>query len=825
MLRANPILSWERFLAVCFFVFAALACAAVALELGAWVHDETFTAPFAVSSSGTNVVPVWGGTANSFFWVRSDSDGGDADSDLRASINGVELRPHSNITETMDGFSHWGAFVYFNKTMASQPASKLHIHYSIRVRPWVLYTIIILLVLFSWCTASSTYIGYYITAAYKLFLFVLRAVITLLALLALLAVTSTIAGLVAESGLYPIYAYERLYSIWPSLKSLISIEPYVPLSLISLSLAIATSSWLLGRTPAATSQAPARPDELKAVDSWVKWGFPAILGLLLTSVILGAWSGNVIQLDLPYMNIAGLVPNSDPMGYLAEALNLFHNGQTTQFGARRMLATILLGWISFLAQGSYVTITIVQCALVTTAIYVASVAVLRWRGVAACICFVAFAYIIARPFVITTLTEAVAVSIAFLAVPFFVYGLTHKSNTRLLLGFSLINIAMLIRPGAVFCLPAFVAWAMFFSDGPFQRRLKFASSSAAVVCGAFLLNVVMTRLFCPDATSVDVALPYLLCGLSLGATYHQCEARYATELGHLGEAAQATVLYAIAWKNILANPQLFLTTILRISVQFLIDLPKLLFRGYTTWRWDAYFPILLVYGFSCLGWLTAARQRLDWRLAVLVGLFFSGNLVSAAFLYVPDGWRVFIISYPSFALLIAGGLYSQQSVETWRSVRFHRLGRIVSVVMFAAAVLLLGPAVIARYHLAAEPTPAVTLAPGQVLISHQRPLVGFLVVPDSTQPSPKIPSIQIGLFRKFLEAGQFLREFSMENFPKTPFGFIFPAEVPLHHLIYNDVVVPPEVILQKDVPAWKLRVAPFNEFEGWLRATEAEPAP
>ena len=521
------------------------------------------------------IVPVRGGEQGSLLWIRSDADGGGVTSDLRAWIDDVELRPHQNIKENMDGFSHWGNFVYFNNAAAGRPDARLKIRYSIRLRPWALYATIVLFLLAAWRTARYESIRPSLLFGHTAILLCIKVALGVFVVLAVIFGLSVLGGILTGYGLYPMYGYDRLYGLWPSLRSLIHLEPYVPPALFALSMAAAASSWLLRRS---NIELPQRAicNEIKATEAWVRWGLPAILGLTFTSLILGAWSGNVTQLDVPYQNVAGLVPNSDARGYFGEGLNLFQNGSYGDFGARRPFATLLRGWTAVLAGQSYITTIMLQTLLVCVAIYVALVAVLRWRGVAAATCFFAFSYIIIRPFVVTTLTECLGVSFAYLSIPLFISGFNRASRGGLLLAFALFVIGMSIRSGSMFTLPAFIIWGLFFVEGDFKARVKFAAVASGIVALAIVINQVLNGIYkVGDPAGIDTALPFLFCGLSLGSDYHICEVRYVEQLRAMGsEAELARFLYAVAWKNFLSAPEIFLSAIWRTMTKFLLDAPN-----------------------------------------------------------------------------------------------------------------------------------------------------------------------------------------------------------------------------------------------------------
>jgi hypothetical protein len=638
-------------------------------------------------------------------------------------------------------------------------------------------------------------------------------------LLAIGWIASLALGIWNAEGVPISYLLNHLYRVFPRLRDSIWFEPYLPPALISLALVMIGISWALAATAFGRQ---ARQAEIQSIRIWFWLGLPAVFGVLITSVVMSSWSGNATRLDVSYMNIAGFVPNSDARGYLAEALGLITSGSYADFGARRPIATVLRAWTLFVAGYSYVWLVLLQIALTSISIYLATSSVMRWRGVPAALVFFTFAYIIVRPFVVSTMTETLGVLIAFLAVPLAIKGVQRDSNPHLLLAFALFVVGMFVRMGSFLSLPAFVLWAAIFAARQTGPRLKYAAMSLAIVLGAIATNTVLNKIYSTaGGSSVDTAFPFLLCGLSLGSNYHICEVQYAEKLRALtSEARLAEFLYGVAWQNILAQPQVIIQTVWSTGRSFIDTAPLLLFRGYTPWRYDTYFPVWLLYGTSFVGWAFVCRRAIGLRLSALVVFFAASTIASASVVYISDGWRVLIISYPFVAMLIAGGLCTPLSVRAVSFSRSWRARSIAVMLMVCGAVLAFGPWLLRAVPSATE---AFSSRNWEVerIIRRQTSPIGFLVISNDDERRYSVPTVTRENFEKFLRAGGFLEQ-HMEGMPSTPFGFIYAPDVRPRVRNYATFLVPENVMRDQEPRAWRLRLVPFNRIEAWYRAVEVE---
>src|SRR5262249_51464538 len=159
---------------------------------------------------------------------------------------------------------------------------------------------------------------------------------------------------------------------------------------------------------------------------------------------------------LNYMSIAGLVPHSDASGYYWDTFHLAYLDHWGLMGSRRPMAEAMQQLMTVAAGYSYVGTLIIQLALMALALYAASSVLAREHGIWVGIVFAGFAFIIAQPYLTTTLTEPLGCIWGLIALIFFIQSMRHHSLPHALLGLAVLTAALLMRMGALFAIP-FVA--------------------------------------------------------------------------------------------------------------------------------------------------------------------------------------------------------------------------------------------------------------------------------------------------------------------------------------------------------------------------------
>ena len=107
--------------------------------------------------------------------------------------------------------------------------------------------------------------------------------------------------------------FAHIFNVLPLSEQVHDIEPHFPFFTIIIALLSVAFQWLAVRDLDQAKKM--QREEISSIRVWVWWGLPSIIFLFLIFVAAGVLSGNLPQRDLPYMNIAGLVPNSDAAGY------------------------------------------------------------------------------------------------------------------------------------------------------------------------------------------------------------------------------------------------------------------------------------------------------------------------------------------------------------------------------------------------------------------------------------------------------------------------------------------------------------------------------
>jgi hypothetical protein len=428
------------------------------------------------------------------------------------------------------------------------------------------------------------------------------------------------------------------------------------------------------------------------------------------------------------------------------------------------------------------------------------------------------AFILSRPVLMTVMTEPLALFWAFCAIPFLIHGLQHRSFRHVWLAMTFLYVALFVRMGAMFVIPFLLLWALLYAGDTLKQRAISACCAASTFALILLVNALISKTYSPTG-QLGSNFAFTLCGMSVGGTWHDCAAQYGAQLRQFAgddEAAAARFLYRVTIDNLLHQPIIFARSMWSGFHRYLNDLPSLP----TTWyRWDGATALesSFLYVLSLLGWIYALRPRAN-SAAVAFALFVGlGIITSVPFVYFDDARRVLYATNPLVALLIAGGLFAPGALRLRSATLQCRTGAITIVAAVAIALML--PLGLRLIGIGKSGRPATSgLADKEIIIAGHAMQTGFVVLPDSTQQLPGVPSMTISKLREFLTVAGLPRTI-IESLPQPPFAFILPFE--LERPSFYIYLVPPEVFREKTVDRWKVTVAPFASM--WAIATTATP--
>lgn len=382
-------------------------------------------------------------------------------------------------------------------------------------------------------------------------------------------------------------------------------------------------------------------------------GTKVIVVLLATMACCGFvawnWIGNAGLAPAP--SIAGYLPLSDALGYntcATQAAMLGHFMEHYEFCSRRTLYPSLLASFHLVTRSQVEGILLLQAGIVATVISFLALRVARVLSPLAALFtgVVLFAY--ASQYVLGLfMTEFAGLVFGTLALSLFCDESDSAFRRRFTVACALISIALVARNGAMFVLPALLAWAVF------ERRhagLRELVRVGLLTAGALAFGLLLQRLILGfngvEAVSSFNNFATVLYRLSIGAKdWTQALIDYP-KLPDEPELVQFARIYGHALDNIQAQPAVFLGALGRAFVTYLATL-------YQFAHAQRYAPLLN--GLTLMGLAACAlgwRQR-SCRLLLCLAV---GEMLSAPLIVEDGGMRVFAATIAVRVVLAAAGL-------------------------------------------------------------------------------------------------------------------------------------------------------------------------
>jgi hypothetical protein len=809
-----------RFLRVLSWTIVPFFVAALSLEFGLWTRFEIITGPFTpeTQNSAVYVAPIGADIPfKGLFDAHGDNLGGLTQSDLRLWINGESWMPphtaHVRIERgERGGFLHWGRYLYFALpiSIANDPNTVLVVEYSVQVKHWLYNLLLLSTALILLMQATIMYLRRSRNMSRQLLGIVLLIGFLFQVLSWIVIAASVFYIITIIYGWYAGYALPStaLFKLFPITENFESSGPAVLLIFAGCGAAF---TWLGALN--CILRRLVRLTEVKLLRLWGCWGLPVIISIMLYSLSSGGWSGHIRLQDLNYQSVLGLVPHSDARAYFTDAFHQAYWGRWDTHGSRRPIGQAFRQVTVFLARYSYTGTLLIQLLIVAGLTYMAARSVALWRGIWAGMAFSAFIYIVARPFLSTTLTEPLGLAWALFSVIFLVESVRMHSASHALIALTAVTFALLTRMGSMFTIPLLALWVAF-GFGGIRKRARFAAACGAVAA-VLILSAALEFSYGSSKTTEGANFAYTACGLTMGTDWSDCATRYQTELNKFpDEIAAASFLFSIAWENALQAPSLLINKLWTNLSNFVTQLPEFLSSGYGSVsansfaerviRTPAGFLMLLPGLFYTLRYRASFAERSLWlTLGISIAL-------SAAVILADDGWRALTATFPFVACFAALGfsapgavvVHATRPVWKWE---MGVVGIVVAVILFLFIPLL--------SHVLAWKQPD---APSRFMNSANEHIVpgegrisGFIVIPDGASESLSIPTLHLSQFIKLMtitnmedDFGPFLKDIA----DKVPFAFVVGGRLDAENQS-NIYIAPPKVLEQKDTRAWHFWLA------------------
>jgi hypothetical protein len=822
---------------------ALLTLTMLAFQFGVWSKEITFAGPFTAETSPaqrTFVLSV--PQEDRVPWWRQpligDTGEKPTESRLKLRINNVAIGPphsvHKEIREgRTGGFSHWRDHVVFAlpRGVANDASTTLTLRYSIAPRPWVVVALLIatLLPMLRWHKNSARRIMVLLARSSQMELLATSSQLVLAAILIL--------GLIGAAAFLgsSFYAFAANWALpttalirgWPLAEWAALNEPYLPYFLLVLASFGAVTTWLCHVGKIGQASLGLVEQRLVTFASWA--GFPlAICAYVFCSSAI--WTGMVRPGDPGFVGIGSLIPYSDALNHLAGAFDQARDGTWGSWALRRPLAAASRSVLLFASGYSLPSMLILQACLVGAAAWLASRAVMAWRGIWAGVAFFSFTYIYVRIFVPTTLTEPLGLIFALLSVPFFIDSFRSHSLSAALIGFALTTLALMIRAGNMFAIPALVLWLVWQFGRQTTAKVRIALLAISIVASAFGLDSAIRNAYGSGRTDPGGNFSYVICGLTLGTRWEGCPKKLE-EAGVVmtSEHDLAAKMYSMAWENFRADPKVLFGRLHDAVKTFLSKMPETILRGYLTKIDEPYwFSRIVLFSVMAAGILFVVIPRARSTELIFWALTSASLTASAAFVFFDDGTRVLAVSFPLIALFLAIGFTN----PGWRegpSLSDGRLRVFGSVGVLLASFCLMALPWLSHRTYPADASQASLVGTEDFLVFGGKRMSGYLVVANSVPLPEDSPAIHLSDFEDMIlqsgvEAYQVLiRPVS----PPTPFGFVFAPRV--EHGVESSFryIVPPTVLERPEVPIWRFKRALWDakSDSGLLYVTDATPWP
>jgi hypothetical protein len=722
-------------------VLVILSLLAVTLEAGLWQRTKTFSGPFSTDPGRPGVLIQWLGGSRVdglLVDVGADTSSRPTTSTLALRIREQEVdAPHTlrdEIGKRSPSFSHWDNSLFFSLPpgMPNDSPTQITVRYPVRLKGWL-----VALLLLSTGFLAYRLHGHQLTSD-RIGMLLRVPTAALLSIgyaglaFAAVYVLSTIVGLFIGAALPTTVLIK-----WSSMATAAArLEPQLPYVILVLCLLGAAASW---------HKASSNDGEQRLARFYGRWGFLLLLVLYVFSAS-AQWSGIVRPGDLSWGSIAGLLPFSDAGFYFADASDSAQFGVWGNFAARRPMAAATRTSLAFLSGYSYSGMVLLQAVLLAAATFLASAAVARWRGVWAAVAFTAITIITVEAYVPTSLTEPLGLFWALLAVPPLLHALRTSSLASALLGLAVMTVALLTRMGAMFAVPALGLWIAWCFGSDLSQRMRAAALVAIVLLAVAGANWLLVRIYADPQDQIGSNFAYTLCGISIGEDWSGCPKRYRSEFAaQRDDKERLRYLYAKALDNLRNDPGTFAARLWTGVSGFVSDAPNILLQGYMLVVPPRWFPQGLFVSLCLLAasfMLVARSSPQEWLFWLLLVL---GTVTSAAFVYVDDGRRVLVASYPLLAVGLTMGLVGPRrcpAVAGERYTRSHAMPTENAWSLATAGVVLTCSMVLPALaiHLAHSiPTVSIVERQGEHVVFGGRRLSGFIVTADDVcqqLPSP-----------------------------------------------------------------------------------------
>lgn len=367
--------------------------------------------------------------------------------------------------------------------------------------------------------------------------------------------------------------------------------------------------------------------------------------------LAGFWASGKTQ----SISLMGLIPISDATWYYIDALKILHGIDISDFSAMRPFFPAFLSFALWLSDRNLLAALGIITAITGIASYLSAREIQRSHGTATSVFFLILMFLYYRHHSGTTMSETLGVSISLLGFALIWGGISKKSEKLALFGLAMTTLALNIRPGAMFILPALLMWGGFVFRRETKFSIRFLLFGAFLIVSVFVLNKAMIHILAGPGKTAFSNFSWALYGLVSGGQSWN----YIFQV-HPEVVSQDSnnAIYKLILDQFIQNPMLALQGALKYWRMFFSNT---WYNAYSFVAGDSYWvneaARWSMYLLSLLGIIKWTRKRDDayTALAIAGGL---GVLASVPFVPPTDAYRVrlYAATIPFFGLLPAMGI-------------------------------------------------------------------------------------------------------------------------------------------------------------------------
>jgi hypothetical protein len=378
----------------------------------------------------------------------------------------------------------------------------------------------------------------------------------------------------------------------------------------------------------------------------------AILSLFAMG-LAGLWASG----DTQSVVLNGMIPLTDAAGYYTDATRLQYGMDVSNFTSMRPFFAGLLSLFLRLSERNLMTAVAIFTAIAGLAGYLASREIQRTHGAEVAVFFLTLMFLYYRHHSGTTMSESLGVSVSLLGVALIWRSVSAHKEWLALLGITMIALALNVRPGAMFVLPALLLWGGWVFRGEQKFSFKFFALGNAFILLVFYANSRMIAFVNPGGIAFE-NFAWAFYGLASGGNSWTYVFEAHPELSLLKDSEITPTIYKLAFNLILTQPELILKGMFFYWRMFFSNT---WYNAYAFVAGDNYqvnetarFGMYVLGGLGIFKWLRD-RGNPYTGLALLTAL---GVLASVPFVPPTDAYRVrlYAATIPFFALLPGMGV-------------------------------------------------------------------------------------------------------------------------------------------------------------------------